>query len=124
MDRKSSPEPIVVDHLSVAILGGTQPDKLARLLVKTDDDGLLARFLIVFPDAVPLSRPQRDIDNATLQAAFERLRGLPAAVDEAGSQRPFLVPFSDAAATALQAFREECRSWEVEAAGLFIGHIG
>lgn len=124
VDRKSSPEPIVVDHLSVAILGGTQPDKLARLLVKTDDDGLLARFLIVFPDAVPLSRPQRDIDNATLQAAFERLRGLPAAVDEAGSQRPFLVPFSDAAATALQAFREECRSWEVEAAGLFKGHIG
>ncbi|WP_240778634.1 DUF3987 domain-containing protein, partial [Salipiger aestuarii] len=33
VDRKSSPEPIIVDHLTVAVLGGTQPDKLARLLV-------------------------------------------------------------------------------------------
>jgi putative DNA primase/helicase len=124
VDRKSSPEPIIVDHLSVAILGGTQPDKLARLLVNTDDDGLLARFLTVFPDPVPLSRPDREIDAATMQAAFERLRALPSAIDAAGNKRPFLVPFTDAAAEALQDFRGECRKWEAEAAGLFKGHIG
>lgn len=124
VDRKSSPEPIIVDHLSVAILGGTQPDKLARLLVNTDDDGLLARFLTVFPDPVPLSRPDREIDSAKMQAAFERLRALPPAFDEAGNKRPFLVPFSDAAADALQDFRGECRKWETEVAGLFKGHIG
>lgn len=124
VDRKSSPEPIIVDHLSVAILGGTQPDKLARLLVNTDDDGLLARFLTVFPEPVPLSRPDREIDTAQMKAAFERLRALPPAIDDAGNKRPFLVPFTDAAADALQEFRGECRGWEAEAAGLLKGHIG
>ncbi len=33
VDRKNSPEPIMVDHLSIAILGGTQPDKLDSLLL-------------------------------------------------------------------------------------------
>jgi putative DNA primase/helicase len=124
VDRKSSPEPVIVDHLSVAILGGTQPDKLARLLVKADDDGLLARFLTVFPEPVPLSRPDREIDSAKVQAAFERLRTLPPAFDEAGNRRPHIVPFSEAAADALQEFRGDCRKWEVEATGLFKGHIG
>lgn len=124
VDRKSSPEPIIVDHLSVAVLGGTQPDKLARLLVNTDDDGLLARFLTVFPEPVPLSRPDSDIDAAKIQEAFERLRTLPSAFDEAGNKRPFIVHFSDVAADALQEFRAECRQWENEATGLFKGHIG
>lgn len=124
VDRKSSPEPIIVDHLSVAILGGTQPDKLARLLVNTDDDGLLARFLTVFPEPVPLSRPDREIDAAKMQAAFERLRALPSAFDENGNKRPFIVPFSDSAANALQEFRAECRTWEADVTGLFKGHIG
>ena len=42
VDRKSSPDPIQVECLSVSVLGGIQPEKLSRLLVKTDDDGLLA----------------------------------------------------------------------------------
>lgn len=124
VDRKSSPEPITVDHLSVGIVGGTQPDKLARLLVNTDDDGLLARFLIVFPEPVPLSRPDAQINSEKLQVAFERLLSLPSAIDDNGNKRPFFVPFSDAAADALQEFRGECRKWEAEASGIFKGHIG
>ncbi|EIE50326.1 transposase IS116/IS110/IS902 family protein [Citreicella sp. 357] len=104
VDRKSSPEPIIVDHLTVAVLGGTQPDKLARLLVNTDDDGLLARFLTVFPDPVPLSRPSTQIDTAMVRAALERLRSLGAARDDSGVKRPFYIVFSDAAADALQGF--------------------
>ena len=124
VDRKSSPEPIIVDHLTVAVLGGTQPDKLARLLVNTDDDGLLARFLTVFPDPVPLTRPNAQIDTAMVRAALERLRGLGAARDDTGAKRPFYIAFSDAAADALQEFRRHCRDWEAEAAGLFKGHTG
>lgn len=124
VDRKSSPEPIIVDHLSVAVLGGTQPDKLASLLVRTDDDGLLARFLTVFPEPVALSRPNAAIDAARLQAALKRLRRLPAARDEAGNPRPFYVPFTEGAANALQDFRGQCREWEAGASGLFKGHVG
>ncbi|WIY23634.1 DUF3987 domain-containing protein [Parasedimentitalea psychrophila] len=43
VDRKNSPDPIIIDHLSVAVLGGTQPDKLDTLLVRSGDDGLLVR---------------------------------------------------------------------------------
>lgn len=124
VDRKSSPEPIIVDHMTVAVLGGTQPDKLASLLVKTDDDGLLARFLTVFPDPVPLARPAAQIDDARLRLAIERLRGLPSAFDGSGNKRPFFVPFTPDAADALQEFRKQCRDWEADANGIFKGHIG
>lgn len=124
VDRKNSPEPILIDHLSVAILGGTQPDKLARLLVKSDDDGLLARFLTIFPDPVHLSRPDRQIDSAKLQTAFERLRSLQPDIADDGNKVPIVMPFTELAAQALHEFRGECRKWEAEAIGLLKGHIG
>lgn len=124
VDRKSNPEPVIVDRLAVAVLGGTQPDKLQSLLVKTDDDGLLARFLAVFPDPVPLSRPKGQLDELKLQAAFERLRGLSPAYDEHHTPHPFYLPFSEEAANALQEFRQQCRQWEIDASGLFKSHIG
>lgn len=124
VDRKSSPEPIIVDHLSVSVIGGTQPDKLESLLMKSDDDGLLARFLTVFPDPVPLSRPRTEIDQARLVQALKRLRNLAPATDEHGNRHPFFVYLTDPAADALQEFRQQCREWETDAAGLFKSHIG
>ncbi|WP_299986663.1 YfjI family protein [uncultured Ruegeria sp.] len=124
IDRKNNPEPITVDHLSVAIVGGTQPDRLADLLVKADDDGLLARFMVVFPDSVPITRPTAVPDDARMISAISRLRSLPHATDEDGGKRPFFVHFSEPAADTLQAFREQCRGWEASASGLFKSHIG
>lgn len=124
IDRKSSPEPIVVDHLTVCVLGGTQPDKLDSLLVKSDDDGLLARFMTVFPDPVPLSRPTDAIDSQMLETALRKLRGLQPSIDEAGNKRPFLVHLTEDAANLFDDFRLQCRGWEADAEGLFRGHIG
>ncbi|MBO9432570.1 DUF3987 domain-containing protein [Ruegeria sp. R13_0] len=124
IDRKNSPEPIVVDHLSVAIVGGTQPDRLAELLVKADDDGLLARFMVVFPDPVPIARPSSALDEHRMTEAINRLRSLPHAIEEDGGKRPFFVHFSEAGADTLQGFREQCRGWEAGASGLFKSHIG
>lgn len=124
VDRKGSAEPLLIDHLSVAVLGGTQPDKLKRLLERTDNDGLMARFITVFPEPVPLSRPQQAIDTAKLQAAFERLYSLSAVQDETGKPRPVLLPFSLAAADLLDEFRVQCRIWENGVSGAFKGHIG
>ena len=124
VDRKSSPEPVIVERLSIAVLGGTQPDKLASLLVKTDDDGLLARFLTIFPEPVPLTRPTATLDGTAIKRAFCLLRELGGVKEENGSQRPFLVPFSGPASDALQEFRVRCREWEGEARGVFKGHIG
>jgi hypothetical protein len=68
VDRKNSPEPIIVDHLSIAVLGGTQLDKLDSLLVKSDDDGLLARYLVTYPAPPPLRRPTTTLDERSIQS--------------------------------------------------------
>lgn len=124
VDRKNSPEPIIIDHLSVAILGGTQPDKLESLLVHGDDDGLLSRFLTVFPDPVALKRPTVTMDAATPERAFKRLHGLTGATDEHGAQRPFFLHFNEDAQRGMDGFREQCREWEQQSSGLMKSHIG
>ncbi|MEW9919355.1 DUF3987 domain-containing protein [Marimonas sp. MJW-29] len=124
VDRKNNPEPVIVDHLTIAVLGGIQPDKLDKLLIKTDDDGLLARFLVAFPAPAPLRRPTTTMDNNTIRQAFERLRGLEPITDSNGERRPHYLPLSEAAQNVLQQFREQCRDWEADAAGLMKSHIG
>lgn len=124
VDRKSTPDPIIIDRLSVAVIGGTQPDRLDSLLVKGDDDGLLARFLVVFPDPVPISRPTSAIDTARLRDAFNRLKSLTPAIDEKGKDCPVKVGFDEAALTRLQAFRLMCRDWEGQAQACYKSHLG
>ncbi len=124
VDRKNNPEPVMIDHLTIAILGGTQPDKLDSLLLNSDDDGLLARFLTVYPAQVPLRRPTSTLDAGIAQQAMERLRALEPSIDEKGEQRPFFLHLNPQAQDALQAFREQCREWESDAAGLMKSHIG
>ena len=69
-------EPVYIDHLSVGVVGGIQPDRLRSLLLKTDDDGLLARFLPVFPEPAPIRRPAPFPDEAFLEESIEKLLGL------------------------------------------------
>jgi len=124
VDRKSNPDPVIIDRLSVAVIGGTQPDRLNSLLVKGDDDGLLARFLIVFPDTVPISRPTNAIDTSRLTEAFNRLRSLAPAIDANGKDCPAKVGFDEAALIRFQAFRVACREWEGQAQGCYKSHLG
>lgn len=124
IDRKSNPEPVIVDHLSVSILGGTQPDKLQSLLIQCDDDGLLARFLVAYPDPVPLSRPTTRIDKDKLVTGLKRLRNLPVMKDSMGNNRPFYIQFTEDAANCFHTFRQQCREWEQDAHGPYKGHIG
>lgn len=124
VDRKGKPEPIIVEHLSVSVLGGTQPDKMDSMLVKSDDDGLVARFLTVFPEPVPLLRPVGTLDSDFVLNAFRRLHSIHPFEDEHGERRPFYVRLDEDAQIALQAFREQCRTWEADASGLMKSHIG
>lgn len=124
VDRKNSPEPLMIDHLTIAILGGTQPDKLDSLLLNSDDDGLLARFLTVYPAQVPLRRPTTTLDASVAQNAMERLRALEPTIDDKGDKRPFFLHFDPQAQDAFQAFRLQCREWEADTAGLMKSHIG
>lgn len=88
-------------RLALSILGTIQPDRLATLLFQGDDDGLLARILMIWPNPVPPARPRGSISE-TLKAekrlsnAFERLARLDySSMDD--EPTPLSIPLSSAA---------------------------
>jgi len=118
-------ESIWIDHLSVGVLGGIQPDKLKSLLIKTDDDGLLARFLPVYPNPAPIKQPEAGIDDAFIEAALRRLLSLNMVVaDEGGELRPWFMKFTPPARNVLNQFRMTARGWEAGEDGLLLSFIG
>jgi hypothetical protein len=117
-------DPVYIDRLAVGVLGGIQPDRLRSLLIKSDDDGLLARFLPVWPNPAPIKRPDAGHDDAFLDAALARLLSLDIPTDEEGHERPWFVPFAEDAHDLLDAFRQQVREWEAGAEGLLLSFIG
>lgn len=117
-------EPVHIDRLSIGVVGGIQPDRLKGLLFKSDDDGLLARFLPVWPDPVPIRRPRAGLDHGLLDRALKRLLSLNMLTDEQDVTRPWIMPFSEDARDLLDAFRQAVRGWEREADGLMLSFTG
>ena len=50
VDRRKLDEPLQIPTLAIPLLGGLQPDLVPQLLHGAIDDGLGARFLLVWPD--------------------------------------------------------------------------
>lgn len=117
-------DPVYIDRLTIGVLGGIQPDRLRSLLLKSDDDGLLARFLPVWPNAAPVKRPDALHDEAFIENALRRLLSLDMPIDEEGHKRPWFVPFADDARDLLDTFRQAVRGWEGDAEGLLLSFIG
>jgi len=79
VERQEGKGSVEVDHLLVGVVGGFQPDKLARAFAG-DDDGMSARFLYGWPEKVnykPLSNLIDEVD-MTLANALTALIRLPA----------------------------------------------
>lgn len=120
MDRvKDGDDGVNVPHLTWAVLGGIQPDRLGSLLMTGDDDGLAARFLYSYPAQCPPTRPTQLPDHAWAERALSRLRELPWQPPE-----PVLLPLSPEAADALHAWREQVAKMERDASGLFLSWLG
>ena len=115
---------LFVPHLSIGVLGGIQPDRLATLILSGDDDGLAARFILAWPEPAPLTRPTKRADPEKLVDALVRLRSLKPGQSADGATYPLAVPFSDDAADLLHEFRERVRELESSSSGLFLSHIG
>lgn len=116
--------PLTIERLSISVLGGIQPDRLKSLLFKSDDDGLLARFLPIWPEPAPLRRPQFWADEALMEVALERLLNLDFVTDEAGQSLPQVIQFSDDARELMDDFRQAAREWEAGAEGLMLSFVG
>lgn len=117
-------EPLTIDRLTIGVVGGIQPERLKGLLFKADDDGLLARFLPIWPNPAPLRRPQAWADEALMDRALGRLMALDMITDADGGARPWTVPFGEDARSLMDEFRLTVRDWEADVEGLMLSFVG
>ena len=123
IDRVKHPEPIRIPHLNVSVIGGIQPDRLNSLLLSGDDDGLPARFLMVWPEPLPPERPTVTINDDLAYEALKRLHGLEMGVSEEGQPVRVIIPLTDEAAAIFQEWRREHFKGQPPP-GLFASHYG
>jgi hypothetical protein len=69
INRKSLPEPLVINHPFVPILGGFPPDAIPDLIDSAREDGKAARFLLSFP--APLKSAEWTEDTPECTEAYE-----------------------------------------------------
>jgi hypothetical protein len=124
VDRVKNPEPIHVPRFGASVVGTIQPDRLAEVL-EGADDGLIPRFLWVFPEALgTFTRPASAPDPAAWRADLARLLHLPMMREEGRAERPFFMRFSDAAATVAEGAGREWAEREDGCAGLMLSALG
>jgi len=83
-------EPVPLDHLLVAVVGGLQPDKLRRSF-EGDDDGMYARIGFSWPSEPeyrPLSRDALETDPVLINAFGRLIKDLPVKTEEGSFSRP------------------------------------
>jgi len=117
-------DPVHIDRLSIGVVGGIQPDRLKSLLLKSDDDGLLARFVPIWPNPAPIRRPRDFAENGFFERALFKLLSLEMIPDETEAPRPWLIPFTEEAKNSLDEFRKLVRGWETGSEGLLLSFIG
>jgi len=85
--------PVILPHLLVGVVGGFQPDLLARSFAG-DSDGIYSRFLYAWPPEALFREPTDDADEVDPEIinAFGRLANLQAGDDEAFA--PISVPLT------------------------------
>jgi hypothetical protein len=118
-------EPNDVPFCAASLLGSLQPDRVANTLLLGDDDGLAARLLYAWPDAVPPRRPTRAPDGDALVAALRRLQDLPFFVSHEGTLHPRVVPLTCEAAEEFEAWWQG-KQWQArkDASGKLAGAVG
>lgn len=94
VDRKSNQgKPIIAPFNGVSILGGIQPERLRDALLGSADDGLVARFMWIWPDAIPFRRPTKVADRDRLELVYRLLAGL----NRSGDDKVYMPLAPDAA---------------------------
>jgi hypothetical protein len=109
-ERVSLKEPVDIPFCAVSLLGGIQPDRLKSMFKPDDDDGLAARTIFAWPDAVQRKRPTERVDDSRLHSALSRLWSMPFPTLEDGTQAEIVVPLKTDAANEFQVWWE-ARGW-------------
>jgi hypothetical protein len=125
VERQKLPEPIIVPRLGVAVSGGIQPDKIADL-IKGPDDGLLARFLWLWPEPVPFHIGGQPPGGSWAIQALDKLRELDLQPgDRTGDPaRPMMVPLEASEISLMQTFGQEMQARQRVAGGRMRSALG
>jgi hypothetical protein len=122
IDRQKSPAPIIINHFSVGIVGGIQPDRLG-LIANGFDDGLASRFIWFWPDPIAEFRIQECLtDDQAATAGLRKLCDLEMAIAEDGSLFPQPVPLSPPAVHCVEEYGGHLRTMKF--VGPLAGMIG
>lgn len=125
IDRKSNKAgPLFIPFNGVTVLGGIQPEKLRECLLKTADDGLVPRFLWVWPDPIRYQRPRQVADLSALERLYRRLLQLDAHRTDDGRIEPRVLLLSNEAADVFEAWVRDNDEAVREASGLYNGFVG
>ena len=105
--ERMSREPIMVDHLLVGLIGGFQPDKLARSF-DGDHDGLYGRVLFAWPSEPPYRPLVNDVSEVEPEIvnALARLIDLECRRRPGWEFAPKAIPLAPEALAAFEAFRQ------------------
>lgn len=124
IDRKGAKGPLAIPFNGVSVLGGIQPAKMADCLLASPDDGLVARFLWIWPDKLKFSRPRQCADLGKLEAAYRRLEALEWGRDAAGQAVPITLPLSANAADLFEAWQKDNGEVDDDVSGLLKSFVG
>ena len=118
VDRVKAKKTIHIQNLNIPVTGGIQPDRFRSLLLKTDDDGLQARFDWYWPHPVDPCRPTIVPEDDTALWSLRRLLNLQMESAEHG-QQPKVLKLEDEAA----AFFDEWRKHTIKNSRLAQGPL-
>jgi hypothetical protein len=123
VERQKYDVPVFVPRLSISLIGAVQPDTLHDLFLRTREDGLVPRFIPVWPEPVPLRRPTQELNAPLdLELALRRLHSLKGLNDV--DSKPVRMTFTDDAADLLQQYRVRIDSVAKDTDGLLESFIG
>lgn len=123
VERQKSPDPIMVSHLTVAVTGGTQPERLAEMFNGAADDGLMARFAWSWPEPKPFRLGRAAPDTAFAIEALDKLRLLEMNQAETGL-KPLYVTLTDAGMKLIEAFGQQMQQRQQSTCGLLRSAYG
>jgi Protein of unknown function (DUF3987) len=107
VERVDNDRSVAVENLLVGIVGGFQPDKLARAFAG-DEDGMYTRFLYgwpITPDYAPLTDDIGEVDDG-IQSLLTKLIRLPAEDEKGIVFTPRIVPLSAGARAEFEKYRQ------------------
>jgi Protein of unknown function (DUF3987) len=121
---KNNGEQIKIAHLTVSVIGGLQPEKMAELLMKGSDDGFVARFLMLWPDPAPLTLSSSPPIPEKYLSGLRKLNALKMAVNDKEEDVPVVKMLSQEAKLLHFEWRKKNRDDMKEVYGLVLSHYG